>query len=265
MARQVARLVPSEPSELSELRRVNEELQRLNEALLERREELETANAELEAFNFSVSHDLRNSLQAVLGFAQMLSARHRDELSPEVGRYLDLIVESSHAMNALIDDLLGFSQVNRVPLECELLDVEIVAREALTELESQLSERRIDISFGELPIVRADRILLKRVLVNLLSNAIKYTRGTARATIEISSFEEKGRPVVFVRDNGVGFDMKHSDRLFRAFERLHRKDQFEGTGVGLALVARIVERHGGRIWAESEPGKGACFYFTLDR
>lgn len=262
MAKQV-----SQPKEiaLEDLSRANSELAALNEALLARREELETANAELEAFNFSVSHDLRNSLQAVMGFAQTLSARHGDDLPPEARRYVELIVQSAYGMGELIDDLFSFSQVNRVPLECKLVDVEILARQALTELEPQTEGRDLEIVLGHLPIVAADEILLKRVLVNLLSNAIKFTRENDRARVEIDSYQENGVPVILVRDDGIGFDMKHADRLYRAFERLHRRDEFEGTGVGLALVARIVERHGGRIWAESSPGRGASFYFTLGR
>jgi len=240
------------------------ELECVNETLLERTHELEAVNTELEAFNFSVSHDLRTSLQAILGFSQTLIARHHDELAPEAARFLDLILESTRAMGELIEDLLGFSQANRAPLEFEPVDIAALARSAISELEPQLKDRKLEVIYGRLPVVRGDRILLKRVLVNLLSNAIKFTRGRQEARVEIDSFQRDGERVIFVRDNGAGFDMELSARLFRVFERLHRGDEFEGTGIGLALVDRIVDRHGGRIWAESVPGEGATFFFTLE-
>ncbi len=242
----------------------NEELAMLNETLLERTHELEAVNTELEAFNFSVSHDLRTSLQAILGFSQTLVARHRDELEPEAAHFLDLILESTRGMGELIDDLLGFSQANRAPLELEAVDIAALAQSAISELEPQLEDREIEVVRGCLPVVRGDRILLKRVLVNLLANAIKFTRGKQEARVEIDSFRQEGKWVIFVRDNGVGFEAELSHRLFRVFERLHRCDEFEGTGIGLALVERIVVRHGGEIWAESVPGEGATFYFTLE-
>jgi light-regulated signal transduction histidine kinase (bacteriophytochrome) len=242
----------------------NEELACANETLLERTLELEAVNTELEAFNFSVSHDLRTSLQAILGFSQTLLARHRQELGPEAARFLDLILESTRGMGELIEDLLGFSQANRAPLEYEPVDIAALARSAINELEPQLEERKLEVVYGDLPVVRGDRILLKRVLVNLLSNAIKFTRGRQEARVEIGSFQQDGERVIFVRDNGVGFDMELSARLYRVFERLHRGDEFEGTGIGLALVERIVVRHGGRIWAESVSGEGATFYLTLE-
>ncbi|MGD0272609.1 MAG: ATP-binding protein [Gaiellaceae bacterium] len=242
----------------------NEELACVNETLLERTRELEAVNTELEAFNFSVSHDLRTSLQAILGFSQTLIARHRHELKPEAARFLDLILESTRGMGELIDDLLGFSQANRAPLEYEPVDIAALARSAISELEPQLKDRKLEVVYGSLPVVRGDRILLKRVLVNLLSNAIKFTNGRQEARVEVDSFQQDGERVIFVRDNGVGFDMELSHRLYRVFERLHRGDEFEGTGIGLALVERIVVRHGGRIWAESVPGEGATFYFTLE-
>lgn len=241
----------------------NQKLAMLNETLLERTHELEAVNTELEAFNFSVSHDLRTSLQAILGFSQTLVARHRDELQPEAAHFLDLILESTRGMGELIDDLLGFSQANRAPLELEAVDIAALAESAISELEPQLKGRELEVVYGRLPVVRGDRILLKRVLVNLLANAVKFTRGRQEARVEIDSFKQNGECVIFVRDNGVGFEAELSHRLFRVFERLHRGEEFEGTGIGLALVERIVVRHGGRIWAESVPGEGATFYFTL--
>jgi light-regulated signal transduction histidine kinase (bacteriophytochrome) len=239
------------------------ELALLNDALLERTKELEIANTELEAFNFSVSHDLRTSLQAISGFAQTLATRYGDALEPEARRYLDLILKSTRGMGELINDLLDLSQANRAALDHKPVDIAALSRDAIGELGPQLADSEIELVVGNLPIVQGDPVLLKRVLVNLLSNAIKFTRGRPQAQVEIDSFERDDEPVIFVRDNGVGFDMKQSDKLFRAFERLHHSEEFEGTGVGLALVERIVDRHGGRVWAESVPGEGATFYFTL--
>jgi light-regulated signal transduction histidine kinase (bacteriophytochrome) len=241
----------------------NAELALLNETLLERAKELEVANTELETFNFSVSHDLRTSLQAISGFAQTLATRFGDELAPEARRCLDLILKSTRGMGELINDLLDLSQANRAALDREPVDIGALSRDAIVELESQIADSEVELVVGGLPTVQGDPVLLKRVLVNLLANAIKFTRGKAPARVELDSFERDGEPVIFVRDNGVGFDMKQSDKLFRAFERLHHSEEFEGTGIGLALVERIVDRHGGRVWAESAPGAGATFYFTL--
>jgi light-regulated signal transduction histidine kinase (bacteriophytochrome) len=247
-------------------REMVEELALLNDNLIARGKELEIANDELEAFSFSMSHDLRTSLQAVIGFAQTLASRHWDELTPEARRYLDLILKSANGMNELISDLLELARASRLPITYGTVDLGDVAREAISELKPQIEAADAELVVGRLPVVDGDRVLLKRVLVNLVSNAVKFSRsGESRARVEIESFKQNGDDVVLVRDNGVGFDMKNSARLFRAFERLHRRDEYEGTGIGLALVARIIDRHGGRVWAESEPGKGATFYFALTR
>ena len=246
------------------LEEVSDELAQMNDTLIERTRELEIANAELETFSYSISHDLRTSLQAVLGFAQTLATRNSEELKPEARRCVEMITKGAQGMSELVKDLLELAQANRLPLECEPVDLGLLVREAIGELEPQLAASDADLAIGELPVVDADRVLLKRVFVNLISNAIKFSRGAQpRARVEVDSFEQSETQVLFVRDNGIGFDMGESGRMFRAFERLHRGGEYEGTGVGLALVARIVDRHGGRIWAESEPGKGATFYFTL--
>jgi signal transduction histidine kinase len=243
---------------------VSEDLAQMNNTLIERTRELEIANTELETFSYSISHDLRTSLQAVLGFAQTLAARHSQDLQPEACRCIEMIIKGARGMNELVNDLLELAQANRLPLELESVDLGLLAREAIGELEPQLAASNVDLTIGELPVVDADRVLLKRVFVNLISNAIKFSRGARpRARVEVGSFGQSETQVLFVRDNGVGFDMGESGRLFQAFERLHGSGDYEGTGVGLALVARIVDRHGGRVWAESEPGKGATFYFTL--
>lgn len=246
------------------LEQMSRELTEMNDTLIERSKELEIANTELETFSYSISHDLRTSLQAVLGFAQTLDARHSENLPSEARRCIELIIKSARGMNELVDDLLELARAKRLPLELESVDLVSLAREAIGELEPQVAISNADLVIGELPVINADRVLLKRVFVNLISNAIKFSReAEPRARVEIGSMQPNEVPVLFVRDNGVGFDMGQSGRLFQAFERLHRSGDYEGTGVGLALVARIVDRHGGRIWAESELGKGACFYFTL--
>ncbi|HEY4977376.1 MAG TPA: ATP-binding protein [Gaiellaceae bacterium] len=243
---------------------MSEELAQMNDTLIERSNELELANADLETFSYSISHDLRTSLQAVLGFAQTLLARYEDDLKPEARRCVELIAKSAKGMSDLVGDLLELAQANRLPLELELVDLGELAHEAIGELEHQLEESNVDLVISELPVAQADRALLKRVFVNLISNAIKFSsKVEPRARVEVGASQQNGIPTLFVRDNGVGFDMGDSGRLFQAFERLHGRGDYEGTGIGLALVARIVDRHGGRIWAESEPGKGAAFFFTL--
>jgi len=246
------------------LEQMSEELAQMNDTLIGRTRELELANGELETFSYSISHDLRSSLQAVLGFAQTLEVRHSPDLEPEAQRCIEMIIKGARGMNELVNDLLALAQANRLPLELESIDLAALARDAVGELDSQLTASDVELTIGELPVIDGDRVLLKRVFVNLVSNAIKFSRGASpRARVEVGSSQRSKGRVMFVRDNGVGFDMGQSGRLFQAFQRLHCGDDFEGTGVGLALVARIVERHGGRVWAESEPGKGATFYFTL--
>ncbi len=246
------------------LEQMSEELAGMNDTLIERTRELEIANGELETFSYSISHDLRTSLQAVLGFAQTLTIRHSQDLEPEARRCIEMIIKGARGMNELVDDLLALAQANRLPLDLESVDLGLLAREAIGELEQQLAASDVELTIGELPVVDCDRGLLKRVFVNLISNAIKFSReAEPKGRVEIGSSRRSKGQVLFVRDNGVGFDMGQSGRLFQAFQRLHGGGDFEGTGVGLALVARIVDRHGGRVWAESEPGKGATFYFTL--
>jgi signal transduction histidine kinase len=246
------------------LEQMSRELAEMNDTLIERSKELEIANSELETFSYSISHDLRTSLQAVLGFAQTLTARHSQDLQPEARRCVEMIIKGARGMNELVNDLLELAQANRLPLDCEPVDLGLLVREAVSELEPQLAVSNVDLVIGELPVVDADRVLLKRVFVNLISNGLKFSReAKPRARVEIGSSNWNQAQILFVRDNGVGFDMVESGRLFQAFERLHGGGDYEGTGVGLALVARIVNRHGGRVWAESEPGKGATFYFTL--
>ena len=226
--------------------------------------QLHLANQELEAFSSSVSHDLRAPLRHIEGFAGML-ARHASEALDEKGRrYLNIIGEAARQMGVLIDDLLVFSRVGRAELRHAAVDLTALVHDVRQILQPEIDGRTVHWEVAPLPSVEADYHLLRQALVNLLSNAVKYTRGCQDARIVIGTAPASaGEVVVFVRDNGAGFDMKYAGKLFGVFQRLHHADQFEGTGIGLANVRRIVERHGGRTWAEGKVGEGATFYFSL--
>lgn len=242
------------------LRVLNEELER---RVAERTAEMAAANKELEAFSYSVSHDLRAPLRALDGFSRILLEEHAAQLAPEAQRYLGLVRDNASRMGELVDDLLTFSRLSRQPLKLQAVAPAELARRALEELHAEREGRRVEVVIGDLPSCQADPALLKQVFVNLLSNALKFTRRREVARIEVGSRDEGGEPVCFISDNGAGFDMRYSDKLFGVFQRLHRAEEYEGTGVGLAIVQRVIHRHGGRVWAEAETDKGATFYFTL--
>jgi len=224
---------------------------------------LESSNKELEAFSYSVSHDLRAPLRHISGFADMLSDRFQDSLPEKAKRYIQTIKDSSHQMGVLIDDLLQFSRTGRKELQQIEMDTNSLIKEVLQALQNEAKDRNIEWNISELPHVYGDYAMLRQVWINLLSNAIKYTRARPTATIEIGYHDQNNENVFFVHDNGAGFDMKYAHKLFGVFQRLHSSDEYEGTGIGLANVRRIVSKHGGRTWAEGELDKGATFYFSL--
>jgi signal transduction histidine kinase len=219
--------------------------------------------AELEAFNYSVSHDLRAPLRALDGFSRALTEDYAAELSPGAQRYLEMIRANANQMGDLIDGLLAFSRLGRQGMVRRPVDVRRIVGEVLDELAPELAGRQVELVLGDLPPCDADQVLLRQVYANLIGNAVKFTRARETARIEVGSRELDGVRTWFVADNGVGFDMAFAGKLFETFQRLHRIDEYEGTGIGLALVRLIVERHGGEISACAEPGLGATFSFTL--
>lgn len=242
---------------------LKQQSQQLEKTVEERTAQLKKANKELEAFSYSVSHDLRSPLRAVDGFSRILLEEHLAELSPDARHYLNLVRSNAVQMGQLIDDLLTFSRTSRQPLAKRSVDPAEVVRQVLEELHGELEGRKVDVIVGALPSCQADPAMLRRVFFNLISNAVKFTHKKEEARIEVGSINNEGKTVYFVKDNGVGFDMRYSGKLFGVFSRLHSESDYEGTGVGLALVQRIVHRHGGSVWAEACVDKGATFYFTL--
>lgn len=235
----------------------------LEQRVVERTTQLERANQELEAFSYSISHDLRAPVRALNGFASILLTEQLDHLTPEGRHYLQLVQTSAHRMGELIDDLLKFSRLSRQPIEKQTTDLVVLVWQVWDDLSVERDQRQIEFTVETLPACQGDPALLRQVLLNLLSNALKFTRTRAVANIQVASRHESGEDVYFVRDNGVGFDQRYAHRLFGVFQRLHTEAEFEGTGVGLALVQRILHRHGGRIWVEAEVEQGATFYFTV--
>lgn len=242
-----------------------EDLAKAKEAAEAYARQLEAANKELESFSYSVSHDLRAPLRAIDGFSRILLEEYQPTLSVDAQRYLNLVCENARRMGQLIDDLLGLSRLGRQSLHLQTVDCVPIIQQVLQDLASERQGRRVDIRIGPLPLCRADPNLLQSVWQNLLSNALKFTRRREQAVIEIDGNIENGQCLYRVKDNGVGFDPRYADKLFGVFQRLHRAEDFEGTGVGLATVQRIVHRHGGRIRAESQPDRGATFFFTLPK
>jgi len=249
--------------DISSRRAAEEQIHELNSQLTQRVDELGSVNRELEAFSYSVSHDLRAPLRHMDGFAHILKEEHSANMVPEAMRYLDRILEAATHMGLLIDDLLNLAQIGRRELKREKVQITSVVKQAIAELPVEAKERNIEWRIEPLAELSCDSGLLKLVFTNLLANAVKFTRKQAISVIEVGSRVADGVPTIFVRDNGVGFDPQYADKLFGVFQRLHRQEDFEGTGIGLATVQRIVRRHGGEIWAESQLNSGTTFFFTL--
>jgi PAS domain S-box-containing protein len=253
-----------------ELQRANEALQseirerKEVEKLIELRTKLlEVTNKELESFSYSVSHDLRAPLRAIDGYARMILRDQRDKLNDDARRKFDLIRSNTQMMGKLIDDLLSFSRLGRTEINMTRLDMDGLVNDVWKELQIINPERKLNLQKKTIPAAYGDRTLIKLVYANLLSNAVKYTKSRSRAYVETGGYSEGYENIYYIKDNGVGFDMEYYDKLFGVFQRLHSTDDFEGTGVGLAIVQRIIHRHGGRVWAEGKVEEGATFYFTL--
>jgi len=256
--------------DVTQHRLAEDQVRRLNETLEQRVAartcELEGANRELEAFTYSVSHDLRAPLRHIMGFVEILEKEAADKLTDAQRRHLLTISGAARRMGELIDDLLAFSRIGRSEVQKVGVDMLTLVMEALDDLRHETKDRIISWKIQDLPMVTVDRSLMRQALVNLLSNAIKFTSKHSRAVIEIGT--EPGRPdedTIYIRDNGVGFNPRYSQKIFGVFERLSNADEFEGTGIGLANVQRIIRRHGGRVWALGKVDSGATFYFTLPR
>ncbi len=244
----------------AEINRFNQDLER---RVAERTVQLEAVNKEIESFSYSVSHDLRAPLRAMNGFSRVLLARYADQLDPQGKDFLQRIDAAGQRMASLIEDLLNLSRITRRDMRKEPLDLTALARSIAEDFQRSEPKRKTTFLIQDHLKADGDPGLLKIVLENLLGNAWKFTSNHPTAIIEFGRIEQEGKPLYFVRDNGAGFDMAYADKLFGAFQRLHSASEFEGTGIGLATVQRIIHRHGGKIWAEVEVEKGATFYFKI--
>lgn len=259
-------LKASKEAEEKSIKRLEEkatQISYLNQELKNNVEKLEAANRELEAFTYSVSHDLRSPLRAIHSYTKILSEEYLTNIDEEGKAMMNSVMRNAKKMGQLIDDLLAFSKIGKKELQFSTINMGQLAEAVLIDLKAAMPELKTKICILPMPSVKADYNLMSLVFTNLLSNAIKYSSSKDQPEVEIGSLQENGQSVFYIKDNGAGFDMKYYDKLFGVFQRLHASEEFEGTGVGLALVKRIVSRHGGSIWAEAKLGEGATFYFTL--
>lgn len=267
-------ITPSRPDAEETIRLLQEELAETNREVValalelekrveKRTAELAAANEEMKAFTYSVSHDLRAPLRAITGFSAILSADHREHLPTDAQRFLDNIVTNAHRMEQLIEGLLRLSHLSRQSIARRPVNISSLVSEVIEDVKKEYPDRTIEIKIEPLPDSIGDQTLLRQVFANLLANAFKFTLKTPEPRIEVGFSDKNGERVYFIRDNGAGFDPKYTSRLFGVFQRLHRAEEFSGNGIGLSIVQRIIQRHGGRIWAEGKLDAGATFYFTL--
>jgi signal transduction histidine kinase len=253
--------------DITERKAAEQKVQELNQNLearvIERTAELKAANKELEAFTYSVSHDLRAPLRHISGFTKILVEKFHSSLPAEAQQHLQLIAQGANRMGQLVDELLKLARLGRQALSVEVTELSFLVKDVVTLLAPETVGRQVEWKIDELPSAECDPVLIRQVFQNLISNALKYSRPRSPAVIEIGRTEKEGETVIFVKDNGVGFDMRYMDKLFGVFQRLHLAEEFEGTGIGLATVERIIKKHGGRVWVEAELDRGATFYFTL--
>ena len=251
--------------DITERKKAEDEIKKLNEDLKRRAIELESAYKELETFSYSVSHDLRTPLVVIGGFSRVLLERYSNHLDAKGQQFLSMMHSSTQKMLQLIDDLLVFSRSEHQQMEPSDIDIGELAKGVFEELKSIIPEQTLLLDIKTLPSARGDQSMIRQVFVNLLSNAIKFTRPKGAGVIEVGCMVKKNQNIYYVKDSGVGFDMRYAGELFGVFQRHHTVDEFEGTGIGLAIVQRIIHKHGGKVWAEGEVDKGATFYFTLPR
>jgi light-regulated signal transduction histidine kinase (bacteriophytochrome) len=232
--------------------------------LQERKAQLEEINSELESFSYSISHDLRAPLRAIDGFSRIILRQQGDQFDEKTKRQFNMIRDNIKLMGVLIEDILSFSRVQKTSMSISVINMDKLAREIWNEIRTANKERKLNFKSKNIQPGYGDLTLIRQVLFNLFSNAVKFTKNQKQGVIEMSSYNESGKTIYCIKDNGAGFDMAHYDKLFGVFQRLHSSEEYEGTGIGLAIVHRIVSRHGGRVWAESELEKGATFCFTLN-
>lgn len=252
--------VEDEKQAQQEIKELNVELE---QRVIQRTAQLESINKELEAFSYSVSHDLKAPLRAIIGFSQILKEDYATQLEQEAKEYIGLIIDNAENMGKLINDLLNFSRMGRKALQKKQVDIKAIAERVKNELQAGMQDRKLTIKIQPMPLINADETLIYQVMLNLVSNAVKFTAIDTNSLVEIGCFQQNNENVFYVKDNGIGFDMKYAEEIFAVFQRLHSAEEFQGTGIGLAIVQRIIQKHGGKIWAESKKNKGSTFFFKI--